>query len=390
MGKISLVSDTINKEDIKALTDWLNQNPTPRLTKGELTVQLEKEWAEIIGTKYSVFVNSGSSAILLLLAALKETKKYSNKIIVPALSWATDVSSPMLLGYEPILCDCNLHDLSCDLNQLEELFSYHTSDKPTLFISVAPLGLVPDMDKILELCEKYNFVLLEDICESMGSKYKGKMLGSFGLASTFSMYYGHLLSCIEGGLINTNDDELYNLLLAMRSHGWDRDENIEEQNKLRNEWNISDFQALYTFYYPGMNVRSTDLQAFIGLRMFKRLDQYCKIRNKNYYLYQSYIKNNKLQLSDNSNSFIASFAYPMVHEKRDIIVKKLMENNIEVRPLIAGNMVNQPFWKKVYGKNKRILENAEIIDKYGFYLPNHQDLIDKSIQFITKIINDCI
>jgi len=174
---IKLVSDTINKEDIKALTEWLNLDPTPQLTKGKLTWELEEKWAKKIGTKYSVFVNSGSSSILLTLAALKVSKRLKNKrIVVPTLSWATDVSSPMLLGLEPIFCDCNLEDLSCDLNKLEWTFKYK---KPSAFILVSPLGLVPKMKEIIDLCHKYKVILLEDVCESMGSKYQDQYLGTF-------------------------------------------------------------------------------------------------------------------------------------------------------------------------------------------------------------------
>ena len=201
MKRISLVSDTVDKSDINALTEWLSQDEIPKLTKGELTIELETKWAKKIGTKYSVFVNSGSSSILLTLAALKYSDKLrNNKIIVPALSWATDVSSPMLLGYETIMCDCNLSDLSCDLEHLEQLFREHD---PSVLILVSPLGLVPEMDKVLLLCEKYNVLLLEDVCESMGSKHQGNYLGSLGYASFFSMYFGHHLSTIEGGFINT-------------------------------------------------------------------------------------------------------------------------------------------------------------------------------------------
>ena len=184
---IKLVSDTIDKKDINSLVNWLSQDEIPRLTKGELTWELEKKWAKKIGTKYSVFVNSGSSAILLTLAALKYSNKIRNlNIIVPSLSWATDVSSPMLLGYNTFMCDCNLKDLSCDLDHLEKLFKKHD---PSIFILVSPLGLIPNMKKIVALCKKYNVLLLEDTCESMGSKYKGKYLGSFGLASFYSLYF---------------------------------------------------------------------------------------------------------------------------------------------------------------------------------------------------------
>jgi CDP-6-deoxy-D-xylo-4-hexulose-3-dehydrase len=381
---IKLVSDTIDKKDINALTEWLSQDEIPKLTKGELTVELEKKWAKKIGTKYSVFVNSGSSSILLTLAALKYKAKLKNfKIVIPSLSWATDLSSPVLLGLDPILCDCNLSDLSCDLEHLEEIFK---KDKPGAFILVSVLGLVPNMDKIIELCNKYNVILLEDVCESMGSKYKEKYLGTFGLASFFSMYFGHHLSTIEGGFINTDDENLYYDLLMMRSHGWVRDLSIEKQNEYKIKYNIDDFTALYNFYIPGFNLRSTDLQAFIGLRAIDKLDNYANARNKNFHYYLDNIKNNELNLQINEDNFISNFAMPIVNKNKKTIVDNLIKNNIECRPLIAGNLANKPFW---YENFERIyLKNSNLVDKYGFYIPNHQDLTQEQLDKIIKIIND--
>ena len=376
---INLVSDTIDRDDINALCEWLNQDPIPRLTKGEMTVELEKKWALKVGTKHSVYVNSGSSAILLLLAAYKEQSGYNPKIVVPALSWATDVSSPMLLGYDIRLCDCNLNDLGCDLKELEHIFKEFN---PDIFLSVSPLGLIPDMDHIQSLCEKYKVILIEDNCESMGSSM-GEMLGSFGHSSVFSMYYGHHLSTIEGGFVNTSDTELYNLLLSMRSHGWDRDWDESIQQAKRQKWNISDFNALYTFYYPGMNLRATDLQAFIGLRQLDKLYEFTDKRNYNFRYYKGRIKENVLNLQE--RGFVSNFAYPVVSLKKNDIVKELRGNDIEVRPLIAGSIGKQPFWTKKYGHCR--YPNADLIHEFGFYLPNHQDLTEEEMDLIINIVN---
>ena len=380
---IKLVSDTIDKQDINSLIEWLSQDEIPKLTKGELTVELEKKWSNKIGTKYSVFVNSGSSSILLTLAALKHTNRLkNNKVVVPSLSWATDLSSPILLGLEPILCDCNLTDLSCDLEYLEEIFK---TESPSVLILVSVLGLVPDMNRIIELCKEYDVLLLEDVCESMGSKYKGEYLGTFGLASFFSMYFGHHLSTIEGGFINTNDKDLYNSLLMMRSHGWSRDLPIEDQNHYNTKYNTDSFSSLYNFYLPGMNLRSTDLQAFIGLRALDKLDNYSQKRNSNFKFYLKNLTNNELNIESNPDNFISNFAIPVVSKNKDQIIKDLIEANIEVRPLIAGNLGNKPVWYENY---KRVnLPNSDIIDKFGFYLPNHQDLTESEILKITNIIN---
>ena len=381
---IKLVSDTINKNDIKLLTEWLLQDEIPRLTKGELTVQLENKWVSKLNTKYSVFVNSGSSSILLTLAALKHSGRLkNNKVVVPSLSWATDLSSPIILGLNPILCDCNLYDLSCDLDHLETIFKQET---PSALILVSILGLVPDMDKITELCDKYDVLLLEDVCESMGSKYKDKYLGTFGIASFFSMYFGHHLSTIEGGFINTDDEELYYALLMMRSHGWARDLPIQKQNELKSKYNLTDFDNLYNFYLPGINLRSTDLQAFIGLLAIDKLDSFSKTRNENFNYYYSNIKNNDLNLKIDKENFISNFAMPVLSKDKESIVKNLIKNNIECRPLIAGNLANKPFWYENFAKPN--LEKCELIDKYGFYIPNHQDLTKNNMDQIIKIINN--
>ena len=382
--KITLVEDTIGRKNIDKLIKWLSQEKTPKLTKGELTKNLEEKWAKKLGTKYSVFVNSGSSSILLTLSCLKFTNRLkNNKVVVPGLSWATDLSSPILLGLEPILCDCNLEDLSCDLEHLETIFK---NENPSTLILVSSLGLVPDMEKITELCNKYDVILLEDVCESMGSKHKGRNLGTFGFASFFSMYFGHHLSTIEGGFINTNDEDFYHSLLMMRSHGWDRDLPLEKQSELRNKYKISDFKSLYTFFLPGYNLRSTDLQAFIGLDVLDNLEEYSSQRNKNFIDYNSLIKNNELSLKINDEDFISNFAYPVLNKNRDNIIKKLIENNVEVRPLIAGDMSKNPMWYENFGEVT--LKNCEIIDKYGFYIPNHQNLNSTQVNFISNIINN--
>lgn len=379
---IKLVSDTIDKSDIKNLVNWLSQDEIPRLTKGDITIEFEKKWSEKIGVSKTTFVNSGSSAILLAIAALKESGKLkNNKIIVPALSWLTDVSSPIQLGMDVILCDCNLHDLSIDLNHLKKLIK---EEDPSSLILVSVLGLVPNMDEIVDLCNENGIVLIEDVCESMGSKFKDKYLGTFGTVSLFSLYYGHHLSTIEGGLICTNDEELNDIIVSMRSHGWDRDWSKEKQKEYREKYNIDEFNSLYTFYYPGFNFRSTDLQAYIGLSQVDKLDRFSINRNNNFKLYNKNISINELTIKNNEDNFISNFAYPIVSKNREQIVNRLIQNNIEVRPLIAGSMARKPFWK---GRVDN-LPNCDIINNYGFYIPNHQDLTEVNIVRICEIINE--
>jgi len=227
MKKIDLVQDTIDNQDIESLISWLSTYP--RLTKGPMTLQFEQNWSEWIGCKYSVFVNSGSSANLLMIYALKVLNLLKNdKICVPSLSWATDLAPILQFDLTPLLIDANLENLSVDLDHLESVFQ---NESPAAMILVSVLGLSPDVDKVVELCEKYDVILIEDNCESQGTSYKGKKLGNFGLMSSFSTYYGHTMSTIEGGVITTNDENLYYTLLQLRSHGWSRDLPADQQKK---------------------------------------------------------------------------------------------------------------------------------------------------------------
>lgn len=388
MKEIKLVSDTIDKNDIGDLVEWLTQPEIPRLTKGNLTLQLEEEFANIIETKHSIYVNSGSSAILLGLAALKYSNQLKNdKIVISNLSWATDVTTPVLLNYEPILIDCNLQDLSVNLEQLEYVFR---TEKPSAFILVSVLGLVPDMKAITDLCSRYDVILIEDVCESLGSKHQGRMLGNFGEMSFFSFYFGHHISTIEGGMVCTNNSKLNDILLSIRSHGWDRDLNKDSQKEWRERWNVDDFRAQYTFYYPGMNLRSTDLQARIGLNQVKKIENFSKIRNNNFFKYIDKLKSsdNILKLEQRSGDFISSFCFPIINDNKPNIVKALVENNIETRPLIAGSIGKNPFWQR-YANKGMILDtpNCDLIDKSGFYVPNHQDLSDEDIARVVNIIS---
>ena len=376
---IKLVSDTIDNYDIDQLIEWLKTYP--RLTKGQLTLDLEKKWSNWLGVKNSIFCNSGSSANLLMLWALVEANRISknSKIVVPAVSWATDLSPVIQLGMTPILCDCNLKDFSVDLNHLEQIFK---ETKPEVLLLVSVLGLVPDMENITYLCEKYNAILLEDTCESMGSEFEDKKLGTFGLMSSFSTYFGHHISTIEGGFVSTNDKELFEILKSIRSHGWGRDNNPQYNKSNQLKWGTPDFNSLYTFYTSGFNLRSTDLQAFIGLGQIDKLYKICKRRNENFKIYQKELSN--MSIKPQNRGFVSNFAYPILHECRDAIVNKLQQENIEVRPMICGSMGTQPFYVKQYGRCE--LPNASKVDKYGFYIPNHPGITKKDILKITQII----
>jgi CDP-6-deoxy-D-xylo-4-hexulose-3-dehydrase len=381
MNNIPLQRDTINDADIDRLIEWLKTYP--RLTKGKVTLEFEQKWAKWLGTKYSVFVNSGSSANLLMLYALIISGRMkNNKVVLPGLCWATDLAPILQLNLEPILCDVDLETLAVDLDELEKIF---IEEKPSTLLLVSILGFSPKMNEILELCKKYDVILLEDNCESLGTEYDNKKLGGFGLMSSFSTYFGHHISTIEGGIVSTNDDEMNDLLLSIRSHGWDRDLGIEKQKELREKNNISDFDAFYTFYYPGFNLRSTDLQAYIGLGQLEKLDFIIEKRFENYKKFHSEIKNDFWKPSM-VGSLTSNFCVPIIHPNKDKIIEKLIENGIECRPLVCGSMGRQPFYTERYGVKE--LKNCDLIDRLGIYVPNNHSLSDEELQFIINTINE--
>tara|TARA_R110001592_G_scaffold120331_2_gene324383 strand:- start:10442 stop:11605 length:1164 start_codon:yes stop_codon:yes gene_type:complete len=382
---INLVSDTIDREDVVGVINWLNQKEIPQLTKGPITKEYEAKFSNWLGTTNSVFVNSGSSAILLGLTVLKFGGRLkNNKIVVPDLSWSTDVSSPLILGMDTFLVDCNTTDLSADLEHLEQLFK---EEEPSAFILVSVLGLVPNMAKIIDLCNKYNVLLIEDTCESIASEYMGQKLGTFGCMSFFSTYFGHHISTIEGGMVSTNDRDINDLLLMMRSHGWDRDLDYKTSKKLAEEEGISDFDRLFTFYLPGLNVRATDLQAKIGLSQIDKIDKFAKIRNTNFLHYNDRLKssNSLIQPTQHPGDFVSNFCYPVLLSKRDEVVAELKANNIMCRPLIAGSMSKSPMWKK-FGDYTPNNPNATNVDRKGFYVPNHQGMTTDDVDKICDII----
>jgi len=381
---VKLVKDTIDIEDVNNLIEWLKTNP--RLTKGDLTLEFEKEWSKWLGTKYSVFVNSGSSANLAAIYSLiLSNRMKNNKIIVPAVSWVTTVTPAIQLGLQPIMCECDPNNLGLNIDHLKQIIS---EESPSAIILVHVLGFPNHMTEILELCKENNILLVEDTCESIGSTYQNKKVGTFGDLSTFSFYFGHHMSTIEGGMISTDDEDLYHILLSIRSHGWDRDLPKEVQNKLRKDYKINDFRALYTFYYPGFNLRATDLQAFLGLGQLKKLDSIVTNRNNNYLRYKKEIKNDYWDIHEPEGSFVSNFSFPIITKNISKLVEELEKNEIECRPLICGSINEHPFWYERYGKQN--LPISKTIHEYGLYIPNNHQMTEEEINKVIKIVNENI
>lgn len=381
---ITLVNDTISKEDISSLITWLQTNP--RLTKGTKTVEFEQEWSNWLGCKHSVFVNSGSSANLAIFYSLIVSNRLKNKkVVFPCLSWVTTVAPAIQLGLEPILCDADRMTLGIDVQKFEDICR---TQSPAAVMVVHALGFPNDMSAIGEICRRYDVLLLEDSCETVGTTIKGKKTGTMGLASSFSTYYGHHFSTIEGGFICTDDYDLYNVFKSIRSHGWSRDLDEVSRKALQLQYGIDDFRNLYTFYHPGFNLRSTDLQAMIGMQQLKRLDSFCQKRWENLKVYDRLIQNPYWKIDISQFEFVSNFAYPIIHPNCAVIANKLAENSVECRPLIAGSISRQPFFYQRYGQSS--FEFADVIHDYGMYLPNNHSMTEEEIEFVCGIVNKSI
>ena len=378
-----LAEDTIDNKDYISMIDFLEKRKY--LNQSIYTKRFQEKFSNFLDMKYSIFVSSGSSANLLIAQVLLEGNFLKNKIVVlPAVSWATTVSPFLQLGYKILLCDCDQNNLGLSIEHLEKICKKYN---PGLVVVVNVLGHSNNFKKINTLKKKYNFKLIEDNCESLGSFKGKKKLGSYGLASSHSFYFGHHISTIEGGMICTNDEKIYETLLQLRSHGWDRDLSKETQKSLRDEWGVDDFTSLYTFYMPGFNLRSTDLQAFLGINQLSKVDKVIEKRNKNFKYFESILQDKIWFPKECENSFTANFAIPIITKnklEKELLVKNLNENNIECRPLISGSMGIQPFYKKKYGELK--LPNCTFVDECGIYVPNHDKLTENDIELICKIL----
>lgn len=378
---IPLVKNTIDEKDIESLIDWLKTDP--QLTKGPMVTEFEKKWSQWLGKKYSVFVNSGSSANLAAVYSLIISGKMKNKkMVVPSVSWVTTVTPAIHLGLEPIMCECDPDNLGLNIDHLKKIIE---EESPASIILVHVLGIPNRMDEIMKLCKDHDILLIEDTCEAMGSTYDDKKVGTFGDLSTFSFYFGHHMSTIEGGMISTDDIELYHILLSIRSHGWDRDLPKEKQEHLRKKYGIGDFRSLYTFYYPGFNLRSTDLQAFIGLGQLEKIDDIIRIRNRNYLRYQNGIKDGVWKIKEPGNSFVSNFAYPLITNNIKELVCALEENNIACRPLICGSINEHPFWYEKY--EKKDLPISKDVHENGLYLPNNHQMTEDEVDRVIEIVN---
>lgn len=389
---IKLIKSTFyREEDVKKkLCAFIAK--AKQLSFGYECEKFERNFAKWQKRKYCIFLNSGSSANLAIIQALlNEGKiKRGNNVGFSALTWSTNVMPIIQLGLNAIPVDIEINTLNISSKKLLEVIDKYPLKM--LFITNL-LGFCDDLDKIKQICEKKGIILIEDNCESLGTVYKGKLLGNYGLASTFSFYVGHHMSTIEGGAVCTDDERLATMLRLVRAHGWDRNLDFVQQNAIRNKFRVnSTFYSRYTFYDLGCNLRPTEINGFIGNLQIKFLDEIIKKRNKNFFelaipIYSQKDKYYSIQYKH--IDFLSNFAIPIVcktQKIRDELVEKC-KNKIEIRPIVGGDMARQPFFLKYMEKYASLLKdsNAKVVHDQGLYFGNNPEMTKKDIRQILSI-----
>ena len=389
--KYPLLTNAFSQKDIQ---EGIKIIKSKQITMSKKTKEFEKKFSSYLKTKYALMVNSGSSANLLAIALLcnplrKNKLKPGDEVIIPVLCWSTSLWPIIQYGLKPKFVDINLKDLNIDIEKLERSITKKTK----AIFCVHVLGLSSNMNKIKRLAKKNNLFIIEDTCESFGSKFKGKFLGTFGEAGTYSFYYSHQITSGEGGMIVCNKKEDYEILLSMRAHGWARDKLIlkKYRQKYRN------LDSRFLFINSGYNLRPTEIQAAIGLSQFKRKEEFKKERNNNRRkIINKVIRNSKynnqiyfLQTNDDVDPSwfgLAIIINNKYKNKKKKFLDFLEKKGIETRPIISGNFVNQPAIK-LYNLNKKNIKfpNAQFIEDHGFFIGLHTKKIDnRTLNYISS------
>ena len=380
-----LSDDTWGKEEIDAIQEVIKSN---RFTMGEKTKEFEERFAQYFGSRFAVMVNSGSSANLLAIASLVYSGKLQkgDEIIVPAVSWSTTYYPLFQHDLKLKFVDIDLESLNINIDKIENAIS----SKTKAIFAVNLLGNPNDFDRIKKICKNHDLLLIEDNCESLGAKYKNKYCGTFGLLGTFSTFFSHHICTMEGGVVVTDDEELYHYMLSIRAHGWTR--NLPENSKLYKK-SLNSFYESFNFILPGYNLRPLEMEAAIGIKQIDKIDKIIKTRRENAEIFADLLKSNpniSIQKEIGNSSWFG-FAIVLKNElenKRDQIVKRLTENGIEVRPIVAGNFTRNKVIEFMDYEISGELMNADYVHENGFFVGNHSKLIDGSLRFIISLLNE--
>ena len=389
-SKHPLMKNNFTRSDMNAVKKVISVKNLV-LTQSKNVRQFENKWSRWLGVKYSTFVNSGASANFITLAILKHSNKNKNKnqIIVPSLTWISDVASVIMNGFKPVFVDANLENLSMNVDQVIKKIS-----KKTLAVFIThTLGFNGLNEKLIKTLKRKKIHLIEDVCESHGATFKNKKLGTFGLISNFSFYYAHHMTTIEGGMICTNDKKIYEMSRILRSHGMLRESGNKSYEKKVIKKNKT-LSPQFTFLYPALNFRNTEIGAAIGLNQLKNLTKNNSNRSNNFKYFINLLDGNKywkaFDLKGNSN-----YAFPIILKtknisKRNLFERILKKNGIEFRRGTAGggNQLRQPYLKE-FSKNINFkkFKNVDRIHFFGYYIGNYPTLKKSKIKEIAIILN---
>ena len=380
-----LINDSITPDDKKALTDFINTDGV-RFTQGGQVRKFEEEWSKWVGCKHSVYVNSGASANYIMASIMKE-KKGLGEVIVSPLGWVSDVAPLVNLGFTPVFVDVDLENMSITLDNIKKA----VTDKTVGITLVHVLGFNAVNDELVEFCDDNDLFFIEDCCEAHGATYNGERVGNFGDVSNFSFYFGHHITSVEGGMVCTNDDELYDYAKLFRSHGMVREASKETQDKFKESH--PDCNPLFTFAVPGYNLRNQEFNAVLGLSQLPRLQNNVESRIENLDIWLDTLDSDifftTFDREGNSN-----FALPLILLKKDLeyfqkVCKLLDEENVEFRVGTAGggNQSRQPYLEK-YEIVTHDLSNVNHIHDYALYVGNHPELTKEQIINLCRKLND--
>ena len=369
----------------KKLSNYILKNK--RLSMDKLCTKFEQKFAKFHKAKYAVFFNSGSSSNLAILQTLLNLKKIKvgDSVAFSSLTWATNVMPIIQLGFKPIPIDINIENLN-----IEEDLVKNLKNCKVLFITNA-LGFCSDLEKLKKICKKKKIILIEDNAEALGTiNTNHKLTGSYGEMSSFSFFVAHHMSTIEGGMVITDDFKNYEMLKMVRSNGWDRQLSDKTQKKLQKKYKTDAFYSKYTFYNLAYNLRPTEINAFVGIEQLKKLKKNLLLRNKIFFqIYNSYLNNkNLIKFSFKKIKFFSPFSFPVIcksNSYKNKLLKKFLKYKVECRPMIAGNITKQPFFKNMY-KSKN-LPNCEFVHKNGFYFGIHPEMNNGQINLLKKLFS---
>lgn len=382
-----LMANNITRKDLDSVIAFL-QNDLPILTQSSQVKLFEQEWSDWLGVKYSVLLNSGSSANVLTMAALKHLYG-PGEIIVPPLTWASDITAVILAGHTPVFADIDLHTLGLDTDLVLKKLTPNTR---AVFITHI-LGYNALTRRLLDELAERGIPLIEDVCESHGATFEGRKLGTFGLVSNFSFYYAHHMSTIEGGIVCTNDEAFCQTVRMLRSHGMVREATSEEVRS-RYASEHPDLNPDFIFAFPGYNMRSTEINAVLGRSQLPRLDSNNAIRRKNLELFLGHLDSEKY-FTEFVVEGSCNYAFTLVlREANDVlyenVVSALRAHNIEFRRGTSGggNQLRQPYLRPYVGSEA--YKDYPVVDHvhfYGFYIGNYPDLPQEKILKLCNILN---